>query len=82
MHDVYVGHGVFQSITHSLHKYSSAAVPSGAAQTDITAAIVGGVTVAVVLIVAMTIIVVVVLLRLRCGPPARTPVQYVHTVQV
>ena len=66
----------------SISIHSSAAVPSGAAQTAITAAIVGGVIVAIVLIVAMTIIVVVALLRLRCGPPARTPVQYVHTVQV
>ena len=46
----------------------------GAAQTDNTAAVVGGVTIAVATIV------VVALLRLLCGLPARTPVQYVHIV--
>ena len=61
---------------------SSATVSSADAQTDYTAAIVIGAT-AMVLIVAITIIiVVVVLLRFRCGLPARTPVQYVHIVQI
>ena len=56
-----------------------------APQTDNTAAIVGGVTSGVLiftLIVAVTIIAVVALLRLRCGLPASTPVQYVHIVQI
>ena len=63
----------------------SVAVPSGTSQTDNTAAIVGGVTSGVLiftLIIAVTVIAVVALLRLRCGLPARTPVQYVHIVQV
>ena len=58
-----------------LHVFEfSATVLCGAAQTDNTAAVVGGVTVAVATIV------VVALLRLLCGLPARTPVQYVHIV--
>ena len=50
-----------------------------------TAAIVGGVIsglLILAIIVAVTIIAVVALLRLRCGLPARTPVQYVHIVQI
>ena len=50
-----------------------------------TAAIVGGVISSLLIlaiIVAVTIIAVVALLRLRCGLPARTPVQCVHIVQI
>ena len=54
----------------------------GTAQTDNTAAVVGGVTVAIVVTIAVAIIVVVALLRLRCGLSARTPVRYVHIEQI
>ena len=60
-------------------------MPSAAPETGNTAAIVGGVTSGILiftLIVAVTVLAIVALLRLRCGLPARTPVQYVHTIQV
>ena len=76
----------YKQETYIIHQSGlSVAVPSGTSQTDNTAAIVGGVTSGVLiftLIVAVTIIAGVSMLRLRCGLPARTPVQYVNIVQV
>ena len=81
MHNVQQSHNVLILQAKRNTRPPSPAVSCGAAQTDNTAAVVGGVT-AIVVTIAVATIVVVVLLRLHCGLPARTPVQYVHIVQI